>query len=60
MVTLLSEFVARLLSSAEAAGTFPAASPVRSSCTSGSTAPARAMATLLSEFVARLSSAEAA
>eukprot|EP00959_Pyramimonas_sp_CCMP1952_P032569 683367-Pyramimonas_sp.AAC.1 len=59
MATWLSEFPARFLS-ARAATIFPSASPVRSSCTRGSTAPACAMATWLSKFCARLCSAHAA
>eukprot|EP00959_Pyramimonas_sp_CCMP1952_P066882 1396511-Pyramimonas_sp.AAC.1 len=59
MVALLSAFSVRL-PNAQAASVFPSVSPVRSSCTSGSTAPARTMASWLSEFPARLLSARAA
>eukprot|EP00976_Prorocentrum_cordatum_P020286 412029-Prorocentrum_minimum.AAC.1 len=59
MATWLSEFSPRLLKP-RAASVFPSASPVRSSCTSGSTAPAPTMATRLSEFTAKLLSAHAA
>eukprot|EP00959_Pyramimonas_sp_CCMP1952_P187177 3914157-Pyramimonas_sp.AAC.2 len=60
MSTLLSAFSVRL-PNAKAASVFPSMSPVRSSCTSGSTAPPSCtMATWLSAFTERLPSAHAA
>eukprot|EP00959_Pyramimonas_sp_CCMP1952_P418492 8767098-Pyramimonas_sp.AAC.2 len=59
MATSLSAFTARLFST-RAARAFPFASPVCSSCTSGSTAPARTMLTWSSAFSARLLSTLAA
>eukprot|EP00976_Prorocentrum_cordatum_P077264 1182614-Prorocentrum_minimum.AAC.1 len=61
MATWLSALSHARLHNAPAARVFPSASPVRSSCTSRSTAPARMMATLLAAlFVVRLNNAPAA
>eukprot|EP00959_Pyramimonas_sp_CCMP1952_P349924 7331627-Pyramimonas_sp.AAC.1 len=59
MVTLSTTFRASFRN-APAASVFPSAFPVRSSCNSGSTAPAPAMVTMLSTFCARCLNASAA
>eukprot|EP00959_Pyramimonas_sp_CCMP1952_P372486 7800479-Pyramimonas_sp.AAC.1 len=56
---MLASFQARF-ANAPAASVFPSAFPVRSSCTSGSTAPALTTDTLLPSFQARCLNAPAA